>query len=172
MRLKIGALGLAIVCAGGLAMTAEHARSADRERTFAVAQAMIPPTGMGPADKAMAAQDMAETERMQRRFPQSVRVGDLVGLPVLDDDNRTLGHVRQVVRTPQGKIKLIVAYGGFLGWDTRLVAVPIEVVGIFGRQLASLDMPRRDYAAAPAWRDTADAVVPDDDSIRVALARR
>ena len=108
---------------------------------------MIPPTGMGPEDKAMAAHDMAETERMQRRFPQAVRVGDLIGLPVFDDDSRTLGHVRRVVRTPQGKIKLIVAYGGFLGFGARLVAVPIEVVGIFGRQLASLDMPRQEYAA-------------------------
>src|SRR5487761_211894 len=98
---------------------------------------------------------------MRRRFPQAVRVGDLVGLPVLDDDSRTLGHVRQVVRTPQGKIKLIVAYGGFLGWGTRLVAVPIEVVGILGRQLASLDMPRQDYAAAPTWRDTDDKVIPN-----------
>ncbi len=81
----------------------------------------------------MAAQDMAEEERMRRRFPQAVRVGDLIGLPVLDDDSRTLGHVRQVVRTPAGKIKLIVAYGGFLGFGTRPVAVPIEVVGILGR---------------------------------------
>ena len=31
---------------------------------------------------------------MQRRFPQPVRVGDLIGLPVLDDDSRTLGYVR------------------------------------------------------------------------------
>jgi hypothetical protein len=133
---------------------------------------MIPPTGMGPADRAMAAQDMAETERMQRRFPQPVRVGDLIGLPVLDDNSRTLGDVRQVGRTLQGKIKLIVAYAGFLGFGTRLVAVPIEVVGILGRQLASLGMPRKDYAAAPTWRDTGDAAVPNDDSIRVALARR
>ncbi|MGA8358845.1 MAG: PRC-barrel domain-containing protein [Xanthobacteraceae bacterium] len=172
MRLQIGALGLAIVCASGLVGSAEGAHSAVLDQTFAVAQAMIPPTGMGPADKAMAAQDMAETARMQRRFPQPVRVGDLIGLPVLDDDSRTLGHVRRVVRTPQGKIRLIVAYGGFFGFGTRLVAVPIEVVGIFGRQLASLDMPRRDYAAAPTWRDTGDAAVPNDDSIRVALARR
>jgi hypothetical protein len=50
--------------------------------------------------------------------------------------------------------------------------VPIEVVGIFGRQLASLDMPRSEYAAAPTWRDGADTVLPGDASIAVALARR
>lgn len=172
MRLEMSALGLAVICVSGFATAAKEARPAVLDRTFVVAQAMIPPTGMGPADKAMAAADMAESERMKRRFPQPVRVGNLIGLPVLDDDNRRLGRVRQVVRTPQGKIKLIVAYGGLLGWDTRLVAVPIEVVGIFGRQLASLDMPRKDYAAAPTWQDTADVVVPREDSIRIALARR
>jgi hypothetical protein len=178
MRLQIGVLGLAIVCAGGVA--ASHAHSAGLDRAFIVAQAMVPPTGMGPQDKAMAAQDMAATMRMQKRFPQSVRVGDLIGLPVEDNDSRRLGYVRQVVRTPQGKIKLIVAYGGFLGWGTRLIAVPVEVVGIFGRQLASLDMPRREYASAPTWQnteqnpkhDTGDTSIPNDDSIRVALARR
>jgi hypothetical protein len=172
MRLQIAALAWLIVCAGGFVAPAEHAYSAVLDRSVVVAQAMAPPTGMGPQDRAMAAQDMAETLRMQKRFPQPVRVGDLVGLPVLDDDSRILGHVRQVVRTPQGKIKLVVAYGGFLGWGTRLVAVPIEVVGIFGRQLASLDMPRREYTSAPTWRGTADTVIPDNDSIAVALARR
>ncbi len=157
------------------AMPAKAQQDSTHSHRLLLAQAMVPPTGMGPADKAMAAHDMAAAMRMQKRFPQAVRVGDLIGVPVLDDDSRTLGHVRQVVRTPQGKIKLIVAYGGFLGWGTRLVAVPIEVMGILGRQLASLDMPRREYASAPTWQgrhDTGDTAVPNDDSIRVALARR
>lgn len=140
--------------------------------SFAVAQAMIPPTGMGPQDKAMVAAHMAAAERMRRRFPQSVRVGDLIGIPVLDDDGRTLGHVRRVVRTPQGDIELIVDYGGWFGWGARPIAVPIEVVGIFGRQLASLDMPRSEYAAAPVWHEGTDTVLADDASVSVALARR
>jgi hypothetical protein len=132
-----------------------------------LAQAMIPPTGMGDRDK-----DMAAAERMRRRFPQPVRVGDLIGLPLLDDESRTLGRVREVVRTNAGKIELIVSYGGFLGWDTRLVAVPIEVVGIFGRQLASLDMPRSEYAASPTWRNEGAEIIGKDETIRIALARR
>jgi len=173
MRSQSIALGLAIVGVLGLALPAQAAahRSA-LGRAIVVAQAMIPPTGMGAEDKAMAAQDMAEAERMRRRFPQPVRVGDLIGLPVLDDGSRTLGYVRQVVRTPQGKIKLIVDYGGWFGWGARPVAVPIEVVGILGRALASLDMPRGEYAAAPTWRGTDGTVIPDGDSISVALARR
>ena len=173
MRLQMNVLGVAMLGVLGLGVAAEAAaRAASRDRPLVMAQAMIPPTGMGAADKAMAAQDMAETERMRRRFPQPVRVGDLIGLPVIDDDSRTLGYVRQVVRTPQSRIKLIVDYDGFFGWGSRPVAVPIEVVGILGRELASLDMARKEYAAAPTWRDTDDAVIPNDNSISIALARR
>jgi hypothetical protein len=114
-------------------------------------------------------------ERMRRRFPQPARVGDLIGLPLLDEKHITLGRVREVVRTKAGKIELIVAYGGgvlgFLGWHTHPVAVPIEVVGIRGRELASLDMPRRDYATAPTWQPMDAEVLPPDAIILVALTR-
>ena len=109
---------------------------------------MLPPTGMEDDMKPMTAE-----QRMQARFPQNVRVGDLIGLPVLDESSSTLGHVSEVVRTPSDKIELIVAYGGFLGWGTRPVAVPIEVVGIQGREVASLDMPPNEYAKAPTWHE-------------------
>src|ERR1051325_9423132 len=52
---------------------------------------------------------------LQVRFPQPVRVGDLIGLPVLDDDDSTLGRVREVVRDPQGRIRLIVSYSRWWG---------------------------------------------------------
>ena len=168
MRLQMFALGLAALCALDAAAGAD---AVSFHRIFRMAQAMIPPTGMGPEDKAMAAQDMAEAERMRRRFPQPVRVGALIGLPVLDNDARTLGYVREVVRTPQNKIKLIISYGGVFGWGVRLVAVPIEVVGIEGRQIASLDMPPGEYATAPTWRAADDMAVPDGDMISIALAR-
>jgi hypothetical protein len=108
---------------------------------------------------------------MNRRFPQPVRVGDLIGLPVLDDRSSTLGFVSQVVRTPAGKIELIVSYSRWFGWFGRPVAVPIEVVGIEGRQVASLDMPRGEYATAPTWQGQDATALPDDASVRIALAR-
>ena len=114
--------------------------------------------------------------RMARRWPQPVRVGDLIGLPVIDDGDTTLGHVQAVVRSPQGKIKLIVCYGGPLGgwlnWGGRPVAVPLEAVGIFGRQIASEDMPRKEFAAAPTWAQGTDQPVRPDETIRIALTRR
>jgi hypothetical protein len=131
-----------------------------------LAQAMVPPTGTDDASR-----PMPMVERMNRRFPQPVRVGDLIGLPVLDDRSSTLGFVRHVVRTPAGKTELIVSYSRWFGWFGRPVAVPIEAVGIEGRQVASLDMARSEYAAAPTWQGQDATVLPDDAMIRVALAR-
>jgi PRC-barrel domain len=111
-------------------------------------------------------------QKMQRRYPQPVKVGDLIGLPVLDDDDRTLGRIKSVVRSAGGKIQLIVSYGGFLGWRARLVAVPIEVVAIAGRQLAALDMTRAEFDAAPPWSDPQSQVIPTTDVILIALYRR
>jgi hypothetical protein len=108
---------------------------------------------------------------MNRRFPQKVRVGDLVGLPMLDDNDVTLGRVQRVVRSPEGKIKLIVNYSK-CGWFGRPVAVPVEAVAILARQIASLDMPPAEYEAAPTWTEGKDMPVPDGDIIRIAVTRR
>jgi len=134
---------------------------------FTLAQAMVPPTGTMDAQH-----PMPMNERMLGRFPQPVRVGDLIGLPVLDQDASTLGYVRQVVRTPQGKIELVVSYSRWWGWFDRRVAVPIEAVGIEGRQLVSLDMPRSEYVSAPTWRNADARPLPADAMIKIALARQ
>jgi hypothetical protein len=155
MRAKLFAAGLVIVLIG---MT---------ESRLASAQAMVPPTGMEDDKK-----PMTPGQRMQARFPQNVRVGDLIGLPVLDDRSSTLGHVSEVVHTRGDKIKLIVAYSGFLGWGTRPVAVPIEVVGIQGRELASLDMSPSEYATAPTWHNAEAEALPANSTIKIALSRR
>ena len=109
---------------------------------------------------------------MQRRWPQPVKVGDLIGLPVLDVQDRTLGYVKSVVRTPEGRIRLIVPYGGVLGWGRRPVAVPIEAVAIAGRQIAALDMVRAEFDAAPAWNDPASQALPASEIVRIGLYRR
>jgi hypothetical protein len=133
----------------------------------------VPVAAQAPHDMAPATpMPTAAEKRMQMRFPQPVRVGFLVGLPVLDDDNGTLGYVREVVRGPDGKIKLIVSYSRWWGWFGRPVAVPLEVIGIFGRQIASLDMEPDEYATAPTWAGGAEHAISPDETIRIALARR
>jgi hypothetical protein len=111
-------------------------------------------------------------EKMLRRFPQPVKVADLIGLPVLDYDDSTIGRVERVVRTATGNILLIVPYGGWFGWGDRPVAVPIETVVILGRQLDALEMTREDFDKAPAWPASEGKTIDGQETIRIAISRR
>ena len=128
------------------------------------------PTAKAPADDAE--ENLSAEEKMARRFPQPVRVGDLIGLPLLDWDDSTIGYVRHVVRTPEGKIRLIVNQGRLFGWGGRLVQVPIEVVAILARQIDLLDISVEEFRAAPAWSAATTQPIPSDDMIKIALSRR
>jgi hypothetical protein len=162
MRIVGPALSLALA----ISLPAQTSTPAKSSPLPMLAQAMVPPTGMMDAEHPMPA-----NERMLKRFPQPVRVGDLIGLPVLKENASTLGHVRQVVRTPKGSIELIVSYSKLWGWFGRPVAVPIEVVGIEGLQLVSLDMDEQEYARAPTWQENDTTALSNDATIRIALAR-
>jgi hypothetical protein len=129
----------------------------------------VAPTQAPAAD---AEENLSPEEKMRRRFPQPVRVGDLIGLPLLDWDDSTLGYVRHVVRTPEGKIQLIVNQGRLFGWGGRLVPVPIEAVAILARQIDLLDISVADFRATPAWSAATTQPIPSDDMIRIALSRR
>ena len=115
-------------------------------------------------------------ERMNRRYPQPVKAGFLIGLPVLDAADSTYGYIREVVRTGEGKIVLVVPYRAWFGWaptdwGRKTVAVPIETVAILARQVAALDFSREDFAAAPAYTAGGTAL-PADETIRIAVYRR
>jgi hypothetical protein len=154
-------LSLALVF-GASALTGTGSRSAASDLILA-SGTVSPPAPNAP---------MTPEQKMQRRYPQPVKVGDLIGLRVLDDDDRTLGRIRMVVRTPEGKIQLVVPYGGFLGLRQRLVAVPIEVVAIAGRQVAALDMDRAAFDTAPTWTEGTSPALPASEMIRIALYKR
>src|SRR5205085_2669703 len=115
-------------------------------------------------------------ERMSRRYPQPVRVGFLIGLPVLDERDSTYGYIRDVVRTGEGKIVLVVAYRAWLSWaptdwGRKDVAVPIETVAILARQVAALDFSRDDFAAAPPYISSGTSLAADE-TIKIAVYRR
>jgi hypothetical protein len=111
-------------------------------------------------------------EKMRRRFPQPIRVGDLIGAPVLDERDVTIGHVQRVVRTADGKILLIVPHGGLLGLGQRLVPVPIELVAMLGRQVAAVDMSREQFEQAATWYGSNSEPIDANETIRVAIMRR
>ncbi|MGA2999471.1 PRC-barrel domain-containing protein [Bradyrhizobium sp.] len=120
-------------------------------------------------------------QKMQARFPQPTLASHLIGLPVLDGDDSTIGYVKEVVRDPDGKIKLIVPYAKWFGWardggwlasGRRLVAVPIETVAILALQIDALDMDRDAFDKAPTWSPgTAQPLAPNQ-VIKIAIQRR
>jgi hypothetical protein len=121
-------------------------------------------------------QNLTPEQRYQRRYPQPVKAGFLVGLPMLDLQDSTLGYIREVVRTAENKIVLIVPYRAWLGWaptdwGRKTVAVPLETVAILARQVDVLDFSREDFAAAPAYVANG-TPLPPDETIRIAVYRR
>lgn len=176
--MKMHFAAVALLIGSGLLLASAKAATLDKNTgRFVLAQANIPPTGMGDKDMAMAAANMAEDERMNCRYPQPIRVSALIGARVSDNDSRTIGAIRQVVRTAQGKVEVVVDCCGWFGFGSRPVLVPIAVLGVFGREVASLDWERSAYEGAPAWRrsqwqESGGTVLADDDTVRIALARR
>ncbi|MFY9599263.1 MAG: PRC-barrel domain-containing protein [Pseudolabrys sp.] len=147
-----------------LALVVTVAPATPSERAFVIAQQT--PTG------ADAKGDDSLQAKFNRRFPQEVKVDHLIGMPVLDDNDVTLGYVQKVARTPKGKIELIVSYSKWFGWFGRPVAVPIEAVAILARQLDSVEMKPDEYEKAPTWSQGESQILPQSDTVRVALGRR
>jgi hypothetical protein len=119
---------------------------------------------------------LSPEETMRRRWPHPARVRDLIGLPLLDWSDNTLGYVQRLVRTRDGKIQLIVRYGGWfgwIGWWQRPIAVPIEVVALLGPHVTLVDIGPKDLRDVPTWQPSEDSIeIAGDDVIRVALTRR
>jgi len=116
-------------------------------------------------------------QKFKRRFPQPVRVGDLIGLPVLDFDDSTIGYVSEVVRRGDGEIDLIVPYGPWFGWlrsqwGRRPVAVPIKSVALLAKQIDALEFTRDDFAEAPTWTPSDGSPVALHEKTLIALGRR
>ena len=144
----------------------------------AIAAPLAGAVAAGPQESQARPEDQKYTpeQRMARRHPQPVKVGFLVGLPVLDARDATFGYIREVVRTADGKIVLVVPYRNWLGWaptdwGRKIVAVPLETVAILGRQVAALDFSREDFSAAPAYAPVG-TTLPADETIRIAVYRR
>jgi PRC-barrel domain len=111
-------------------------------------------------------------QKMAKRYPQPVRVSFLLGLPVLDENSSIIGSVHAVVRTPEGKIQLVMPIGGFLGLGSRLVPIPIEIVGMLGAQVAIVDMPGDRFMSSPTWTSSRAKPLDPSETIRVAITRR
>ena len=139
----------------------------------AAAVAVVALAASAGAQAQQSAPGMPLAEMAARRFPQPVRVGDLLRRTVLEpkESQPRLGRVQGVVRRPDGSVAVVVAYGGLLGFGARPIAVPVEAVALLGEYVQVVGFTP-DQLDAFATFDGAGAMpLPSDSTIRVGLAR-
>ena len=140
----------ALVMAGGAA----HAQST-------TPGGMPPPPGMALAQSAA------------MRFPQPVRVGDLLGRDVLRpvESQDVLGHVRDVVRDANGQILVVMTFGGFLGFGGRPIAVPVDAMVLLGQDMEVVAFTPDQLRQFPTFAPAGTTRVAGDTIIKVGLAK-
>ena len=122
---------------------------------------MPPPPGMS----------LAESAAM--RFPQPVRVGDLLGREVLRpvESQDVLGRVRRVVRDQNGQIMVVVDVGAFLGFGSRPIAVPVDAMVLLGKDMEIVAFTPEQLQEFPTFSPSGTTDLPDDTIIKVGLAK-
>jgi hypothetical protein len=122
---------------------------------------MPPPPGMS----------LAESAAM--RFPQPVRVGDLIGRQVLRplESQDVLGRVHRVVRDQNGQIMVIVDFGGFFGLGSRPIAVPVDAMVLLGQDMEIVAFTPEQLRLFPTFSLSGTSDVPDEMFIKVGLAK-
>jgi hypothetical protein len=122
---------------------------------------MPPPPGMS----------LAESAAM--RFPQPVRVGDLLGREVLRpvESQDVLGRVSRLVRDGNGQVLVVVEFGGFLGFGTRLIAVPVDAMVLVGQDMEIVAYTPEQLRQFPTFSPSGTTDVADDTIIKVGLAK-
>jgi len=145
------------LCIGGALITL----SATAYAQSATPGGMPPPPGMSLAASAA------------MRFPQPVRVGDLLHRDVLQpvESQDVLGTVRQVVRDSEGTIMVVIDFGGFLGFWTRPIAVPVDAMVLLGQDMEVVAYTPQQLQEFPTFAPSGSSPLPDDTVIKVGLAK-
>ncbi len=120
-----------------------------------------PPPGMGLAASAA------------MRFPQPVRVGDLLDREVLRpvESQNVLGRVRRLVRDGSGQIMVVVEFGGFLGFGSRPIAVPVDAMVLLGQDMEIVAFTPEQLRQFPTFSPSGTTDVADNVVIKVGLAK-
>jgi hypothetical protein len=107
-----------------------------------------------------------------KRFPQPVRVGDLIDRRVLQplESRPILGHVDEVIRDGAGQLAIVVKYGGFFGFGARLIAVPADAIVLLGNELEILDFSPQQLDAFPTFHGIGASTLAHSEEIRLGLA--
>jgi hypothetical protein len=122
---------------------------------------MPPPTGMSLA------------QSTATRFPQPVRVGDLLGRDVLRpvESQDVLGRVRRLVRDRDGQIMVVVDFGGFLGFGARPIAVPVDAMVLLGQDMEIVAYTPDQLRQFPTFSPAGTTEITNDTTIKVGLTK-
>ncbi len=117
--------------------------------------------------------------RAEQRFPQSVRVGDLVGRSLLQpiESQPVLGHVTGVAQPAGMELGVVVRLDGgpvgpwlhWLGVGNRRVLVPVAGVALLGEYVALIGYTPDQLDALPDYGQGEVGAVDANEAIRVAL---
>ena len=132
------------------------------------AEAQSPtPGGMPPP----AGMSLAQSNAM--RFPQPVRIGQLLGRVVMQpvESHNLLGHVHGVVRDGRGQIMVVISFGGLFGIGSRLIAVPLDAMVLLGTVVEVAAFTPQQLRAFPTFTASGTTPVPADTVVRVGLAK-
>lgn len=109
--------------------------------------------------------------RAADRYPQPVRVGDLIGRGLIGptEAQPLLGHVEAVAVGPEGSTTLRIRTWSWWPWGGRRVLVPAAAVSLLGEHVALTGL---DAAAIGTLPDAAPLPsLPDAATISVGLVR-
>jgi hypothetical protein len=106
-----------------------------------------------------------------KRFPQPVRVGDLIHRTVLQpaESRPVLGSVVRVIRLDDGSQAIVIRYGGVWGFGSRDIAVPLDAMVLLGAELEVLDLTPDQLNALPSYNG-AGRTLGADEIIHMGLA--
>jgi hypothetical protein len=116
---------------------------------------------------------MSLAESTAMRFPQPVRVGDLLGREVLRpvESQDILGRVRGVVRDRDGGTVVVMDFGGFLGFGARPIAVPVDAMVLLGQDMEIVAFTPEQLRQFPTFSPSGTTEVANDTIIKVGLAK-
>jgi hypothetical protein len=100
--------------------------------------------------------------------PSTIRVAELIGLPIVDADRAVIGRVRAVARTGDGKDELIMPIGGLFGFGERLVPIPFENVVLAGAEIAVREVPPDRFQLSRTWYGSGSAELAPTETIEIA----
>lgn len=80
-----------------------------------------------------------------------------------------MGYVDKVIRRADGRLQLIVRYGGFLGFGARLIAVPAESMLLLGPELEIIDLIPTQLGALATFTDVDAVSLAPDAVIRLGI---